>query len=122
MGLFGKKPEPKPQEPAKTTPDIQREVENICINVPEKGVRVELYESTASVRYATIKQAEDKILIVSSGNIIIAEISKRTKCYSEIEPKVGHSCENVTIEAKEGDYGPYYRVKLKFADTVIIKS
>lgn len=120
MGLFSKKPEPQPQAPVKTEPVIERPVETIYLNIPEKGVRVQLVEDSAYFKYASVKQAEDRILIVSSG-ILLAEVSKKTKAYSEIEPKVGHSAIDVTIEAKDGDYGPYYRIRLKFSDTVIIK-
>ena len=120
MGLFGKKsePQPQPQEPAKNEPTFVREVETITLNIPEKGVRVELVEDNACVRYAQIRQVDDKIQIVSQGRILIAEISKKTKAYSEIEPKIGQSCDEVIIDAKNGDYGPYYRVKIKFSTSV----
>ena len=121
MGLFSKKPDSQPQTPAKSEPVIERPVETMYLNIPEKGVRVELVEDTAYFKYASIKQAEDKILIVSSG-ILLAEVSKKTKAYSEIEPKVGHSALDATIEVKNGDYGPYYRIRLKFADTVIVRN
>lgn len=121
MGLFSKKPEAKPQTPAKPEPTIERPVETIYLNVPEKGVRVELVADSACMKYATIQQSGDMIQIVCSG-ILLAEISKKTKAYSEIEPKIGHSCSDVVIEAKTGDYGPYYRVRLRFSDTVIIKN
>ena len=121
MGLFSKKPEPQTQTPVKSEPTIERPVETIYLNIPEKGVRVELVEESAYFKYGSIKQADDRILIISSG-ILLAEVSKKTKAYSEIEPKVGHGCIDITIEAKNGDYGPYYRIRLKFADTVIIKN
>ena len=121
MGLFSKKPEPQPQAPVKSEPVIERPIETMYLNIPEKGVRVELVEESASFRYVSIKQAEDRILLISSG-ILLAEVSKKTKAYSEIEPKVGHSALDAIIEAKNGDYGPYYRIRLKFADTVIIKN
>ena len=120
MGLFSKKsePQPQPQEPAKTEPTFVRETETVTLNVTEKGLRVELVGDNAYIGYAEIRQADDKIQIVSQGRILIAEISKKTKAYSEIEPKVGKSCDSVTIDAKTGDYGPYYRVKLVFSTSV----
>lgn len=120
MGLFGKKPEPQqqPQEPEKKEPRFVRQVETITLNIPEKGVRVELVEDTAHIGYCEIRQVEDKIQIITQGKILIAEISKKTKAYSEIEPKVGLSCDSVQIDAKTGDYGPYYHVKVRFATSV----
>lgn len=121
MGLFSKKQEPQPQAPAPATaPVVERPVETIYLNIPEKGVRVELVEETAHVKYANIELKDDKIQIISSGRILLAEISKKTKAYAEIEPKIGHRCYDVAIEAKTGDYGLYYRLKLRFSDTVIV--
>ena len=121
MGLFSKKPEPQPQTAAKSELVIERPIETIYLNIPEKGVRVQLVDNAASFKYTAIRQAEDRILLVSCG-ILLAEVTKKTKAYSEIEPKVDHSALDAVIEAKNGDYGPYYRIRLRFADTVIIKN
>lgn len=121
MGIFSKKPEAKPQVPVKAESTVERFVETIYLNVPEKGMRVELVSDNACMKYAEIRQSGDKIQIICSG-IILAEISKKTKAYSEIEPKIGHSCTDIVIEAKTGDYGPYYRLRLRFSDTVIINN
>ena len=122
MGLFSKKPEPQPQpqpqEPVKSEPKFVRKIETVTLNITEKGMRVELVEDKAWVRYPEIRLADDRIQIISQGKILIAEISKKSKAYSEIEPRVGQSCDEVLIELKNGDYGPYYRVIAKFGTSI----
>lgn len=116
MGLFGKKKEEeKPQEPT-----IREVYKNVYVNITEKMLRVELEEDRGFARYINIKEKDDRIRIVSDG-IIIAEIGKRGKAYKEIEPYVGYGAENVVIEAKTGEYGDYYTLRLKIHTETIVE-
>lgn len=118
MGLFGKKKEQqKPQE----EPSIREVYENVYVNITEKMLRVELEKDRGFARYINIKEKEDRIQIISDG-IIIAEIGKRGKAYKEIEPYVGKGAENVAIEAKTGEYGDYFRLRLKIHTGTIVES
>ena len=58
-------------------------------------------------------------LIVSSGGIIIAEIGKRGKAFKELDPYAGRRAEAITITAKTGDYGDYFRISMKFKSMVV---
>ena len=116
MGLFGKKKEKeKPQE----EPTIREEYENVYVNITEKMLRVELEEDRGFARYINIKENGDRIQIISDG-IIIAEIGKRGKAYKEIEPFVGYGAESVVIEAKTGEYGDYYRLRMKIHTGTVV--
>ena len=117
MGLFGKK---KEQEKPQEEPTISTESNTVYVNITEKMLRVELEKDHGFARYVQIKEREDRIQIISDG-IIIAEIGKRGKAYKELEPYIGFGAEHVAIDAKTGEYGDYYRLKLKFSSAIIVE-
>lgn len=114
MGLFKKKEEPKQQKQA----DVHTEWNSVWVNLTDKMLRVELEGDKGTAGYTYVKAKDDRIQLVSRG-IIFAEIGKRGKAYKELEPYIGTGAEEMEIEAKTGDYGDYYRVRLKFKSTVI---
>ena len=120
MGLFDKAKKAMQPEPASTQePGIENSTEEdvVWINLTENMTRVELDGDKAYVDYAEIKENGDKIRIASRG-IVIAEIGKRGKAYKEIEPYVGRTAEAMSMTLKTGDYGDYYRARLKFVTNV----
>lgn len=117
MGLFKKTPQPEPQR-EQPKPEIHTEVTSVAVNLTDKMMKVELEDGKAFLDRAEVKGMDDRIRITSRG-IVVAEITKRSKAYAELEPRVGQSSKDMAIEAKEGDYGAYFRVKLKFESTKI---
>ena len=117
MGLFGKKKEQEPPKPQEEL-NFRTEWEKVKVNITDKMLRVELEGDIASAGYTSIKEDNDRIRIVSNG-IIIAEVGKRGKAYKELEPYIGMGAEKIEIEAKTGEYGDYYRLKLVFKSTVV---
>ena len=115
MGLFSKK---QPQEQQKADPVVKNKWERISVNLTDKMLRVELDGDTARTGHTSIKQRDNFILLVADG-IIIAEISKRGGAYKELEPYIGNEADHMEIEAKEGDYGYYYRTSLLFKYTIV---
>ena len=113
--MFGRK---KKDEPSKVESTISKEYETVCVNVTDKMLRVELVEDHAFVSFADISEDGGRIRITSRG-ILVAEITKRSKAYSELESRIGDSAESVEIVAKDGDYGTYYRIRMKFPFTVV---
>ena len=119
MGLFGKKETPEPQKPKEEPKsNVRTEWKSVWVNLTDKMLRVELEGDKATAGYTYVKAKDDRILLVSRG-IIFAEIGKRGKAYKELEPHIGSGAEEMEIEAREGDYGTFYRVGLKFKSTVI---
>lgn len=98
---------------------IERVAETVMLNLTDKMLRVELVEDEACIKFGRIEQNGDTIRIISGSDILIAEIGKRGKAYSELEGKIGHNMQWIVIKIKQGDYGPYYQAKIKFEDTVI---
>ena len=82
-------------------------------------LRVELDTDSGYVKYGAIELKDDRIRILSNGKILIAEVTQRSKTFKELEPYVGRSAESIQIEAKTGDYGLYYQVRMKFPYTVV---
>lgn len=119
MGLFKKKETPAPEPAAPATPKIHDEFDKVRVNLSDKMLRVELTGDDGFVKYGSVDLKDDRILIVSSGRILIAEVTKRSKAFAELEPFAGRGAEDISIEAKTGDYGPYYLVRMKFRHTVI---
>lgn len=117
MGLFGKKKEPEPQKPQEEL-NFHTEWEKVTVNLTDKMLRVELEGDTASAGHTSITESNDRIRIVSDG-IIIAEVGKRGKAYKELEPYIGKGAERIEIEARTGEYGEYYRLKLLFKSTIV---
>ena len=118
MGLLDKVKK-KPAEAEIPEPEVREEFETVNVNVTDKMLRVELSDDSGYVKYGTVERGEDHIRIVSNGGIIIAEIGKRGKAYKELDPYAGRSVESITIKAKTGDYGDYYRVSMKFKSMVV---
>ena len=119
MGIFSKKKveQAVPAEPETPTIEHTTEEEIVWVNLTENMLRVELDGDSASVDRAEIKESGDRIRVVHGG-IIIAEIGKRGKAYKEILPHVGRTARRISITAKAGEYGDYYRMRLKFEENV----
>lgn len=119
MGLFKKKEPQVPPEPVKKPEaNVRTEWQSVWTNLTDKMLRVELEGDKATAGYTYVKAKDDRIQLVSRG-VIFAEIGKRGKAYKELEPHIGSGAEEMEIEARDGDYGAYYRVGLKFKSTVI---
>lgn len=119
MGLFKKKETPAPAAPVQQKPKVHDEYDVVVVNLSEKMLRVELEEGNGYALYGEIKHdGEDRIRIVSRG-IIIAEVTKRSKAFGELEPLIGRTLNDVSLEAKTGEYGVYYRTRLRFRYTVV---
>ena len=119
MGLFKKKEVHEPPEPKKNPEaKIGTKWESVWTNLTDKMLRVKLEGDKATAGYTYVKAKDDRIQLVSRG-VIFAEVEKRGKAYKELEPHIGSGAEEMEIEAREGDYGVYYRVGLKFKSTVI---
>lgn len=116
MGLFGKKAaEPAPAP----TPIVKEKFEKVRVNLSDKMLRVELSGDSGYVKHGSIQREDDRLRVLSSGGIIIAEVTPKSKVFGELEPYVGRTAEAIEIKAKTGDYGPYYQVSLKFGVTVV---
>ena len=115
MGIFDKVKKGAPTPEAEPVIEYSEVVDEVTANLTDKMIRVELEdgEDDGYIRYAEVKQKGERIQIVS-GRIVIAEVSKRGKAYKELEPYVGKTAESMTIRRKTGDYGEYYRVRLRF--------
>lgn len=118
MGLLDKVKK-KPAEAEVPEPEVREEYEEVSVNVTDKMLRVELLEGRGYVKHGTVERTEDHVLIVSSGGIIIAEIGKRGKAFKELDPYAGRRVEAITITAKTGDYGDYFRISMKFKSMVV---
>lgn len=124
MGIFSKKqatePSPAPEIGAKAEPKISQEYERFEFNLTDKMIRVEIDGDDAFVGFGEVKSDGDRIKIVSSGRILIAEVGKRGKAYKELEPLVGKQFESVVIKPKTGEYGDYYRVTVKVKGATVV--
>ncbi len=125
MALFGKKKNANvPQQPA--TPEAPKVIMNevfdhYTLNLTDKMIRVELTEESAFLGDCIITNDGNHINI-EKGGILIAAIGKRSKAYKELEPNIGRGGKSLSIIPKEGEYGIYYQVKMKFPKTVVIKN
>lgn len=118
MGLFDKKKAVQP-EPVKQQIETFTEEEYLRVNLTDKMLRVELEADDGFIRTVEIKEAGDRIRLVS-GRIIIAEVTKRSKAYKELAPRLGEIADSMTIKTKTGDYGDYFQIKLKFKKNVAV--
>ena len=125
MALFGKKKNAGvPEQPpvAKTPAKSVREIADyIHVNIAESMMKVELVDDGAYLLDCGIS-GDDKHIIIELGGILIADISNKTKAFKELKDKIGCGAKSVTITPAEGDYGKYYKVKLKFVMTEITYS
>ena len=121
MGLFSKKgtaSEPKaPDNVQNQKWNTREEEETVWVNLSDKMLRIEMVDEYARLKDVVISDEGDRIRLAHQG-ILIAEVTKRGKAYKELEPYVGKMAVSMTVSAKEGDYGPYYRMRLEFKNTV----
>jgi len=118
MGIFNKKKAEEPRYEAAQEPKIESEEEIVSVNLTDKMVKAELDENNAYLDRGYIKEEDGRLRIVSRG-IVIAEVTTRSKAFKELEPYKGRGATSISIDAKQGDYGVYYRVRLKYESTVV---
>ena len=118
MSLFKKKTESSnaAQTPA-TAPIINKNPDSIIVNLTDKMIHVEMVGDESYIKYGRVEKNGDNIRLISGSEILIAEIGKRSKAYTELEGKVGKSMQWIVLKAKQGDYGLYYQAKIRFEDT-----
>ena len=119
MSLFKKEKEtpaavPEPKATVIKTP------ETATINLTDKMLRVEMLTDETTIKYGYLDQNGENIRIISGSDILIAEVSKRSKAYAELESKLNKRMQYIVIKAKQGDYGVYYQAKIKFEDTTTV--
>lgn len=120
MGLFSKKEVNKQPEVVQEQPKarVRYEYDTTWVNLTDKMMRVELVDEKVKLEPVLIRADDNHIRLICHG-ILIAEVGKRGKAYQELEPLVGRVADIMEIESRDGDYGVYYRVGLKFKKTVI---
>lgn len=118
MSLFKKTPESSnaAQTPA-TAPIINKIPDSITVNLTDKMIHVEMVGEESYIKYGRVEKNGDNIRLISGSEILIAEIGKRSKAYTELEEKVGKRMQWIVLKAKQGDYGLYYQAKIRFEDT-----
>ena len=125
MALFGKKKNVNvPQQPTATkvpAKSVREVADYINVNIAENMMKVELVDDGAYLLGCGIN-GDDKHIIIELGGILIADINNKTKAFKELKGKIGSGAKSVTITPAEGDYGKYYKVKLKFIMTEITYS
>ena len=119
MSLFKKSNETPAAAPAPSATVIKAP-ETATVNLTDKMLRVEMLDDEATIKYGEIDQNGDNIRIISGSRILVAEIGKRSKAYSELEGRIGKRFQYISIKAKQGDYGVYYQAKIKFEDSTTI--
>lgn len=118
MGIFNKKKGDEPKIEAVQEPKVETEEKIVFVNLSDKMVKVELDGDHAYLKWCDIKEEDGRLRIVSNG-IVIAEVTTRSKAFKELEPYKGKSMDSIAIDAKQGDYGVYYRVRLKYETTLV---
>lgn len=118
MSLFKKNPESSnAAQTPETAPTINKIPDSIIINLTDKMLRVEMVDEESNIKYGRVEQNGDNIRLISGSRILVAEIGKRSKAYTELESRIGKSMQWIVLKAKQGDYGPYYQAKIRFEDT-----
>lgn len=85
----------------------------IKANIPQKACKIPFEGEELKLKDARLELDGDKMRC-TSGNMIVFEIYAKTKAYNRLLEYVGHNARSVTLELMSGDYGPYYRVALKY--------
>ena len=144
MGLFSRKkkepaPEPAPVE-ARTprVPDPNEIVElggfkfyfakpedetdqrwTQDVNMTTKMVKVDVPEGDEGLYLKRVYLYEDGGKILGKqGDDVVFEVTKRSKAYNEMLPFVRQRA-GVSIYNRDGDYGRYYNVRLKFPIVIL---
>lgn len=117
--MFGKKKqeEAKPQPSGQVASEVY---EYVDVNITDKMIRCQIDGDEACVKYGKAYQDGDIMRLTASG-IVIAEVGKRSKAYTALKNKEGRQSEYVIIKKMDGDYGPYYQIKMKFNAGTVIK-
>lgn len=108
LNLFKKKEEPKELDPNmllnhSTTANLSEKAVKIDVTDDEEGTVVEgvyLWEEEGLIRGLV-------------GNKVIFEVTKRSKAYEEIKPWARKKAESIVLQKRQGDYGTYYRLRLR---------
>ena len=121
MSLFKKSNEisKEVQSPAPAA-KVERVAETVMLNLTDKMLRVELVEDEACIKFGRVEQNGDNIRLISGSGVLVAEIGKRSKAYAELERKIGKGMQWLVIKPKQGDYGVYYQVKIKFENSTVV--
>lgn len=60
---------------------------------------------------------EDNLIQVKQGEKVLFEVTPRSKAYKELAPLARRKLRYVVIKEQDGDYGKYYRARLKYDAT-----
>ena len=123
MSLFKKsneKPAAAPAPQSVPSGTVIKTPETATINLTDKMLRVEMLTDETTIKYGYLDQNGENIRIISGSDILIAEVSKRSKAYAELESKLNKRMQYIVIKAKQGDYGVYYQAKIIFEDSVTV--
>lgn len=60
---------------------------------------------------------EENLIQVKQGDRILFEVTPRSKVYDELKPLARKKLQYVVIEERDGDYGKYYRARLRYETT-----
>ena len=120
MGLFDKfkkamtepigearKPETVPEEPR--TVGL-----NVTTNLSEKSVKIDVPDGEEGTLVKGVYLWEDENEIRGmKGDDVIFVVNKRSKAFGELAKVVRKKSDYIVLKKCTGDYGPYYRLRVK---------
>ena len=117
MGLFDfrkkKAPDPEPAPAYEPKPTDTVGVTTTA-NLTEKAVKIEVADDDEGTLVKGVYIWEDEGVIRGlKGEEIIFEVTKRSKAYQELEHLARKKAAYIVLKKCHGDYGVYYRLKVK---------
>lgn len=118
MGLFdkllGKKEEPA-KAPAKAEKELP-ELETTWVNITGKQLKIPVESKangSAYIKGGYLWEEEKLIKLLDGNNEVIFEVTPRSKTFKELQPLTRTKLWDVTVYQKQGDYGEYFRVRIR---------
>lgn len=111
MGLFDKLKKESKEEPVEVSRYKQEWVNVTSASYKDAGA----IREDGSAYYSGVRISEnDGKIVGSQGKTVIFEVTKRSKAYKEIEPFKGRIAHDVVLYETNGDYGKYYKMRIRF--------
>lgn len=121
MGLFDKfkKAMTEPIGAARKEPEREPEPKALynattTVNIPERSVKIEVPDDNEGATIDGVYFWEGEgVMRGLKGDEVIFEVTKRSKAFDDLQKLARKKVKSVTLLKCSGDYGPYYRLKIR---------
>ena len=119
MGLFRRKS--KDPEPVKVETEVEEalevkfiEYDETWVTVTAKNLKTTAFDGDRAYFSGGYIWEDEKLIKVRVGDEVLFEMTPRSKDFKTLQEIARRKAHDVTIYRREGEYGTYYRARVRF--------